>query len=539
MFGVRAGGGTTPPDRSMGWLKSSIFTWLGALALALYATDKWVTATLFVTGITAFAILDHTKRRYWEKLGIFTAEKSVPIFGHLLESMDNNVLVWEPTDKLYRKHKDKKYIGNYLLWSPTLLVTDPEIAKAITIKDFDHFVDRRNTGMTEADKWCEDMLVFAEGARWKGIRSVLSPTFSSGKMKNMFPLVMEKADALMKKLHKTIGNEESTVDMKVYLGRLTVDVIGTCAFGLEIDCIGDETAEFERKLAKAANQGMEIMFEMFLAAVSPKLADYFACTPMARWRYFRDVMVHSIEQRKNQQIKRNDFVNLVLEAQASHQADPESTKVEITEDTIIASAVVFLLAGYDTILNDMLVFTRRIAQNPEEQEKLREELREIVEKDGSLNYQNVMEAKYLEAAIMESQRMVPAGFILERKCTKDYLLPGTNITLEKGRYVQVPVWSLHNDEKYWEEPSKFNPDRFLPENREKIVHGTYMPFGLGPRNCIAQRFALMELKITIARLIQEFKLSLAPGFEDIGLKKGMMMRPEDTIPLVLTSIPEE
>jgi len=393
--------------------------------------------------------------------------------------------------------------------------------------------------LSEKDKWCEDMLLFAEGTRWKGIRSVLSPTFSSGKMKNMFPLVMEKADALMKKLHKTIGNGESTVDMRIHLGRLTVDVIGACAFGLEIDCIGDETAEFERKLAKASNQGMEVLFEMFLTAVSPKIADYFERTAMSRWRYFRDVMVHSIEQRRNQQIKRNDFVNLVLEAQASHQADPESKKIEITEDTIIASAVIFLLAGYDTVLNDLLIFTRRIAQNPEEQEKIREELREIVEKDESLDYQNVMEAKYLEAAIMESQRMAPTGFILERKCTKDYLLPGTNITLEKGRYIQVPVWSLQNDEKYWEEPSKFNPDRFLPENRDKIVQGTYMPFGLGPRNCIAQRFALMELKVTIARLIQEFKLSLAPGFEDVGLKKGLLFRAEDTMPLVLTPIPEE
>ncbi|CAL4058794.1 unnamed protein product, partial [Meganyctiphanes norvegica] len=136
----------------------------------------------------------------------------------------------------------------------------------------------------------------------------------------------------------------------------------------------------------------------------------------------------------------------------------------------------------------------------------------------------------------ETQRMYPVGNLLERKCTKEYLLPGTNIKLEKNRMVQIPVWSLQNDERFWKEPKKFNPDRFLPENKGDIVQGTFLPFGLGPRNCIAMRFAQMELKIAVARLVQEFQLSLAPGREELGLKKGPVMRPLDTMPLVLTPV---
>jgi len=519
----------------MGWLKTSIFSWLGLMVVALFVSQQWVTWTLLITGITALAYLDHKNRGYWKKHGIVTADGSIPILGHLLSSMDNSRMAWEYANDLYEKYKKSTYIGTYAFWSPSLLITDPEIVKQVMIKDFDHFVDRRSFKVEGRDKYSNEMLTNAEGAHWKGVRSVLSPTFSSGKMKNMFPLVMEKADALMKKLHKVTGKDETKVDMKNFFGRLTVDVIGTCAFGFESNCIEDESDEFEKKLAKASNQGMEVLFQFLLVSISQKLADFLDLGFMARWRYFKDLLTHTIEQRRNSTIKRGDFLDLILEAQTA-QAEPGSTKIEINEDCVIASSVIFLLAGYDTVLHTLVIAFHMIAQHPEEQEKLRQELQEIVEEHGSLNYQNVMEAKYLEAVIFETQRMCPIGFILERKCTKDYMLPGTNIKLEKDRFIQVPVWSLQNDELYWKEPSKFNPDRFLPENKGDIVQGTYLPFGLGPRNCIAQRFALMEVKVAVARLIQEFHLSLAPGREELGINKGPLMRPFDTMPLLLTPV---
>jgi len=523
----------------MGWLKTSIYTWLGILCITLYLTEKWVTWSLLITGMTAIGILDHIKRGYWRKLGIFTLEKNnFPIFGHLISAMQMKELAWTPTDKVYKEHKDKKYIGSYLFWSPGLLITDPEIVKQVTIKDFDHFVDRREFKIEGKDEYANDMLTLTKGAHWKGVRSALSPTFSSGKMKNMFPLVMAKADTLMKKLHKITGNGESTVDMKNYLGRLTVDVIGSCAFGFESNCIEDETAEFERKLAKASDQGIEIFFQFIVASISPKLADFLDMGFMARWRYFKHLCEDIVAQRKNSGTKRGDFVDLVLEAQAA-EMEPGSKKRDITDNTVIASSLIFLLAGYDTVLSTLVFAAHVLAQNPEEQEKLRQEIREIVDEDGKLNYQNIMEAKYLEAVVFETQRMYPLAFILERQCTKDYILPETNIKLDKGRLVSIPVWSLQNDECYWNEPSKFNPDRFLPENKGDIVQGTFMPFGLGPRNCIAMRFALMELKIAIARLVQEFQLSLAPGREEIGIKKGPIPRPEDTMPLILSAVREE
>merc|ERR1719370_2220337 len=118
---------------------------------------------------------------------------------------------------------------------------------------------------------------------------------------------MTKADTLMKKFHKIIKNGENTVDMKHYLGRLAVDVIGTCAFGFESNCIEDETAEFERKLAEASNQGMEAFFQFMFEAIVPKLADYLDIGVWKRWRYFKTLLEHVIEERKKNSVKRGDF----------------------------------------------------------------------------------------------------------------------------------------------------------------------------------------------------------------------------------------
>ena len=86
--------------------------------------------------------------------------------------------------------------------------------------------------------------------------------------------------------------------------------------------------------------------------------------------------------------------------------------------------------------------------------------------------------------------------------------------------VQIPVAGLHLDPDFWENPEDYNPDRFLPENKNEIKPFTYLPFGLGPRNCIAMRFALMETKTCLAEFVLNYKFNLVPGKEKLMLEGG-------------------
>ncbi|UYV83456.1 Cyp6a9 [Cordylochernes scorpioides] len=101
-------------------------------------------------------------------------------------------------------------------------------------------------------------------------------------------------------------------------------------------------------------------------------------------------------------------------------------------------------------------------------------------------------------------------FILAREASEDFQLGNTGIVVKKGMEVQIPLMGMHYDPEFYPEPYKFKPERFLPENKDSIIPFTYMPFGLGPRNCIAQRFAQMEVKVALVQLLQRFQFSRCP-----------------------------
>ncbi|CAL4124077.1 unnamed protein product, partial [Meganyctiphanes norvegica] len=164
----------------MGLGKLGAGFWAIALAGAVWASDAWITTALLATGILALAVLDHHNRGYWERLGIPTVSGSLPILGHALDILSSKEYAYESFERALQEHKNSKILGRYWFWEPIALVTEAETVKNICIKDFDHFVDRRTTAVSGGkDDYSNDFLTVAEGSHWKGIRNVLSPTFSS------------------------------------------------------------------------------------------------------------------------------------------------------------------------------------------------------------------------------------------------------------------------------------------------------------------------------------------------------------------------
>lgn len=104
--------------------------------------------------------------------------------------------------------------------------------------------------------------------------------------------------------------------------------------------------------------------------------------------------------------------------------------------------------------------------------------------------------------------MYPTVTTLTRKPNRDYHLPGTNLTLQRGVTVVVPLYGIHHDENYHRNPYKFDPERFSDENRMKIPSYAYMPFGDGSRTCIANRFSLLLLKIGLCALLNNFEFTV-------------------------------
>ena len=170
----------------------------------------------------------------------------------------------------------------------------------------------------------------------------------------------------------------------------------------------------------------------------------------------------------------------------------------------MAQGIGFFMAGFETTSNTMTTLCYNLAQNPHVQEKLVKE----IETFDKLDHETIHEMVYLEAVIKENLRIFPPAISLHRECKKDTIIG--NILIKKGVNIKFPVWALHHSEDFYENPKNFQPERFLPESKEDIEPYAYIPFGGGPRKCLGMRFALIEMKIALAKLLQKYQLFTVP-----------------------------
>ncbi|KAG0724962.1 Cytochrome P450 3A11 [Chionoecetes opilio] len=479
------------------------------------------------------------RHSYWSSRGV-PSPPALPFLGHYHKAYFMNKTSWVFYNEMYKKFRDASMFGMYEVWNPILVLWDPEIMKHIFIKDFDHFTDRRtfelDTG-NEREQMIMEMLTLKNGAAWKSLRAIMTPTFTSGKIKSMFPLVCDKADALVKFSMKQAA-ENPHVDMKNNFGRFTMDTIASCAFGIECNSLVDKNAEFPRKAEKFFTPSFTAIMKIMLYSVMPKPFKFFRVhLNPPEVDFFMDVIRKTVAARQGGE-KRGDFLDLLLEAR--DDPDNPNNKQVLGELTIVAQSLLFIIAGYRTTAALLSFSSFLLAKNKDQQHRLRDELRQMVAEHGDITYQAIMEAKLLDACLQETLRLYPSGLVLERSCTKTIKLPGTDLTLKPGDLVEVPVWCLHHDPRYWPDPEAFIPDRFLPENKGNIHPFTHMPFGMGPRNCIAMRFALLETKVALAKLLLKAELEVAPGHEEVALETGVngFIRPKDGIILSMKPVKE-
>lgn len=159
----------------------------------------------------------------------------------------------------------------------------------------------------------------------------------------------------------------------------------------------------------------------------------------------------------------------------------------------------------------MAFVCHQLAVNPKYQNKLYKEILKVKESlnGKSIGYDQIQKMEYLDMIISETLRMYPLAPASDRIVTKPYIIEdydGTRVQLNVGDRVWLPTIGVHMDPQYFTDPDKFDPERFSEENRPSNLSTVYTPFGVGPRNCIGNRFALMQCKAVIYKLIEKFKL---------------------------------
>ncbi|KAI2474019.1 hypothetical protein C4B38_000102 [Diabrotica virgifera virgifera] len=190
-----------------------------------------------------------------------------------------------------------------------------------------------------------------------------------------------------------------------------------------------------------------------------------------------------------------------------------------TEDEIASQAETFLAAATEPVSIAICSVLIMLAMYPDMQEKVYEEAVAVLGQDGGVTDYNLPLLKYTERVIKETLRLFPPALIFSRLVTKDLDLG--DVVLPEGSSATIMPLFIHRNSEYWDEPLKFDPDRFLPEKLNTRHPCTFIPFSFGPRNCIGHQFGMMTLKTVIAMTVRQFHVHTHYNtIEDIDLTFG-------------------
>ncbi|KAK4876461.1 hypothetical protein RN001_012883 [Aquatica leii] len=380
--------------------------------------------------------------------------------------------------------------------NPFLLVQDPELIKKVLVSDFEYFSDR-SVMLNKNDKYAAKTLFLMKNPNWKLTRTKVTSAFSYKKLKYMLPQIIEAGEELVATFEKNALGKES-INCRAYSVQYAINVISACAFGYKA------RAHDTSKFAVAAQELQGTTFLRGIQLVShffaPMLVNLFRmkfCDPDSA-KYLEQVLLGVIKERTASQSHCGDLVDLLIKM--NHEDE------RFDNDALVSLSLQYLVAGFETSGATIAFTLHELSLNQSVQNRLRNEILTVLEQYGEITSEAIQEMKYLDMVVKETLRKYPTLAFLDRRCTKDYKIPNSDVTIEKGIPMYISLWSLHYDENYFPEPTKFDPERFSPENKSNIHPYTYMPFGEGYRNCLGTKLGILSVCVGIIQVLRKFKI---------------------------------
>ncbi|KAJ8307248.1 hypothetical protein KUTeg_015332 [Tegillarca granosa] len=331
-------------------------------------------------------------------------------------------------------------------------------------------------------------------------------------LKNMVPEINTCTDIFMSRL-TDVSDGKSKIRMSTEFNHITLDVLCKIGFGMEINSVSQPDNPFTNAIIKT--------FEG---------ASYFQTNPMEIWKYAREVRKvvqflrnfgkKTIHERE-EAVKRGDYIpdDILTLIMKYKEDDPD-----VDFEDLLDEFVTFFAAGQETTsqLLSFMMFT--LGKNPESFKKLQAEIDDIIGNKSVISFEDIGKLKYLDMVIKETLRLYPPVPGTSRIITKDLTIGGYKFPA--GTNFLISSYALHHNEKYFDNPSEFRPERFSDDAEERVNTYTYLPFVIGPRSCIGKHFAEIEAKIVMTKFMQRFEFKLDKN-QSFGVVDAITVKPKD------------
>lgn len=508
---------------------------------------------LLVTLIVYSLVQAYRKRRQVSRVAAhFAGPKPHWLLGNVLEFPAHDIPgIFETMVQLHVQYG--KDLCNWGLLNDHMIVVSSaeNVEKVVMARR-----TQKSTVYGFIEVWLGQGLLISSGEKWFHRRKIITPTFHFKILEGFADVFNREADVLIEQLRKYAGSGEE-FDIYEPISLYALDSICITSMGVDINAQNDPTNQYVRDVKRMSELILLRIFHML--ASFPQV--YWYLIPHAweqrklirRLHAFTDSVIH----RRRQQLlakknntpsiakfddeedeghglyskQRDTFLDLLLNVNVDGTS---LSDLDIREEVDT-----FMFEGHDTTTSGIAFTFYQLAKHPDIQEKLYREIVDILGPDYRtvpLTYSALQNFTYLDMVVKESLRLLPPVSFIGRRLVDDIEMNG--VTVPAGTDFTIPIYVIHRNPEIYPDPERFDPERFSDENAQRRGPYDYIPFSVGSRNCIGQRYALMEMKVTIVRMISHYQIVPGNTMHEIRLKTDLVLRPDKGIPVRLLARPD-
>jgi cytochrome P450 len=392
------------------------------------------------------------------------------------------------------------------------IVNHPDLIESVLVTQARHFI--KHWALRLNPLVLGKGLLTSEGDFWLRQRRLMQPAFQKNRVTAYAGSMVEAAQRMLARWRPGERREILTE-----MSRLTLEIAAKTLF--DADVTGD---------AADVGAALQVLLDNFLRRFS-------SLVPVPLWvptpanlrlrravRRLDAIIYRFIEERRQSHDEKGDLLSLLLHAR------DELDQSGMTDRQLRDEAMTLFLAGHETTALTLAWTWYLLATHEGAAARVADEVDAVVG-DRPPTAEDLPRLRYVESVILESMRLYPPAYVIGREAVADCEVGGYHVP--RGLTIMLPQWSVHRDPRYYDDPEKFRPERWLEGLAQRLPRYAYFPFGGGPRLCIGNHFAQLETVLVLAVLARHYRFTLADA-APVRPAPTFTLRPDRGIVSVLT-----
>ncbi|ORY80872.1 cytochrome P450 [Protomyces lactucae-debilis] len=428
------------------------------------------------------------------------------LMGRFSVSIDNPLITTSNLRKLYGELYMVKIVGLQKTFAASQRMANAVLSRPDCVKATHEFLQVLRDGQPQSGLFT----AYNDEEDWGIAHRVLMPVFGPMAVRGMWDPMVEIAAVMVSRFN---AHQNEIIDLPDQLTRLTLDTIALCSFDYRFNSFFKEDMH---PFIGDMLTFLKLSAERSLLPLTAKFKVAKNWQRLAAAERMQQFGLRLLNERRASGERYDDLASRMLDV-----ADPETGK-KLSDDSIVAQLVTFLVAGHETTSGLLSFCLYYMMKNPETMRKAQAEVDAL----GHITLDSLAKMPYIDACLKEALRMQPTAPMIGVCCKEDVELP-EGYMLPAGDTMMIDLHGVHNDPAVYDNPSEFRPERMLNGGFEALPPNSWKPFGHGMRACIGRAFALQEAMLAVATIVQNFDLELADPNYKFRVKFTLTIKPDE------------